>query len=196
MPTINREWDTETSVLLGDYLFSRAFRLAASTGDAAACEFIGHATDLTCAAELHQIAACRDRSRSERDYFRVIRGKTGQLFGLGCHLGARAAQASINLQRQMQIAGIELGMAFQIADDVLDLTGKESQTGKDSGNDVANRRLTLPLLRTLRLASGAEYDEIQRLLNGDHVDESYDGRSDSHQRLATHDFVRQEAPWC
>jgi octaprenyl-diphosphate synthase len=80
-------------VLLGDYLLSRAFRLAASTGDAVACELIGHATDLTCAGELHQIAVGRDRSKSERDYFRVIRGKTGQLFGLSCRLGARVTQS-------------------------------------------------------------------------------------------------------
>ncbi len=164
MPTINRQWNTETGVLLGDYLFSRAFRLAASTGDAAACELIGHATDLTCAGELHQIAASRIRSQSERDYFRVIRGKTGQLFGLSCRLGARSARASEKTQRCLQIAGIELGMAFQIADDLLDLTGEEDQTGKDTGNDLINCRLTLPLLRALQSADEAERSKIQTLL--------------------------------
>ena len=165
MPTINRSWNCQTGVLLGDYLFSRAFRLAASTGDATACEYIGRATDLTCAGELHQIAANRDRSPSELDYFRVIRGKTGQLFGLSCHLGARAAQASTSVQQQLRIAGIELGMAFQIVDDILDLTGTEKQTGKDIGNDLSNGRLTLPLLRALQLASASERGRILQLMD-------------------------------
>ncbi|MCH2200812.1 MAG: polyprenyl synthetase family protein [Fuerstiella sp.] len=165
IPTVNHHWNTETSVLLGDYLFSRAFRLAASTGDASACELIGRATDLTCAGELHQIAAREHRSESERDYFRIIRGKTGQLFGLSCLLGARTATASRHLQRQIHIAGIEAGMAFQIADDVLDLTGEETQTGKDSGNDLVNQRLTLPVLRALQTATSTERDELRDLLN-------------------------------
>ena len=181
LPTINQRWNTETGVLLGDFLFSRAFRLAASTGDAVACEVIGRATDLTCAGELHQIAASQERSLSERDYFRIIRGKTGQLFGLSCRLGARAAGASERLQRQLQIAGVELGMAFQIADDLLDLTGQEEQTGKDTGNDLAKARLTLPLLRALQLASPADREQLEVLL------ETAD--ADSHQRLREHTAV-------
>ncbi len=163
--TVNSVWSSETSVLLGDYLFSRAFRLAASTGDAFACELIGHATDLTCAGELHQTAARISRSRSERDYFRIIRGKTGRLFGLSCRLGARAAAASDRIQTQLEAAGIELGMAFQIADDLLDLTGNQSTTGKDSGNDLANQRLTLPLLRALTLAAPTERSNLLSLLD-------------------------------
>lgn len=190
--TINHTWNTETSVLLGDYLFSRAFRLAASTGDAVACECIGHATDLTCAGELHQIAASRTQSLSERDYFRVIRGKTGQLFGLSCYLGARAAHASPPVQRQMRIGGIELGMAFQITDDVLDFTGEKSQTGKDSGNDLANRRLTLPWLRALQLATPAERDEMRGVLAGSHDRGSGTGElTEVIQRLAAFKAVQR-----
>jgi len=96
VPTVNRHWNTETSILLGDYLFSRAFRLAASTGDAGACELIGRATDLTCAGEMHQVAVREHRLGSERDYFRIIRGKTGQLFGLSCLLGACTASSAAN----------------------------------------------------------------------------------------------------
>ena len=125
---------------------------------------IGHATDLTCAGELHQIAARISRSRSERDYLRIIRGKTGQLFGLSFRLGARAAAADTRLQALLQIAGIELGMAFQIADDILDLTGQQEKTGKDTGNDLANARLTLPLLRALQSASPTERNRIEALL--------------------------------
>ena len=165
LPTVNRQWNAETSVLLGDYLFSRSFRLAASTGDARACELIGQATDLTCAGELHQTAARLSGSQSERDYFRVIRGKTGQLFGLSCRMGARAAGAVDRMQRQLALAGLELGMAFQIADDLLDLTGEQQITGKDACNDLANQRLTLPLLRSLQLATQDEASEMLRALD-------------------------------
>lgn len=187
MATVHSAWNTETSVLLGDYLFSRAFRLAASTGDAGACELIGHATDLTCAGELHQIAAGQVRSKSERDYFRIIRGKTGQLFGLSCYLGVRATQASGTGHKQLQIAGLELGMAFQIADDVLDLTGKEDETGKDSGNDLANRRLTLPLIRALQLASATEQRQIESLLDTS----SSELFAEQQQQLSAHPAVRK-----
>ena len=85
--TVHRRWNTETSVLFGDYLLSKAFHLAATTGDAEACRLIGLATDRTCEGELNQIAARLEQSTSERDYFRVIGGKTGQLFAVSCLLG-------------------------------------------------------------------------------------------------------------
>ncbi len=188
LSTVNARWDTETGVLLGDYLFSRAFRLAASTGDARACEQIGRATDRTCAGELDQTAARRNRSRSERDYFRVIRGKTGELFGLSCLLGVRGAGADRIVRRRMRAAGLELGMAFQIADDLLDLTGEAAHTGKDSGNDLTNCRLTLPLLRALQFASPADRAELEELLN--ESTEAADGLQ-KRRRLLSHLAVQQ-----
>lgn len=164
LATVHRRWNTETSVLLGDYLFSKAFHLAASTGDAEACRLIGLATDKTCEGELNQTAARLDRSTSELDYFRIIRDKTGQLFGLSCLLGARSAGASPGQQRRARLFGLRLGLAFQIADDVLDLTESQSCTGKDAGNDVQNGRLTLPLLRAVALSEPAEQELLQSLI--------------------------------
>lgn len=160
--TVHRRWNTETSVLFGDYLFSKAFHLAATTGDAEACRLIGLATDRTCEGELNQIAARLEQSTSELDYFRVIGGKTGQLFAVSCLLGARSAGASISQQTQLKQFGRRIGLAFQIADDVLDLTESTDQTGKDASNDLSNHRLTLPLLRALKLASDSDRDR-QRL---------------------------------
>lgn len=159
--TVHRRWNTETSVLLGDYLFSKSFHLAASTGDAEACRLIGKATDRTCEGELNQIAARLEQSTSEIDYFRIVRDKTGQLFGLACLLGARAAQATSQQCLAARRIGMRLGMAFQIADDVLDLTQPTATTGKDAGNDLHNGRFTLPLLRAFHL-SGSE--EERRLI--------------------------------
>lgn len=162
--TAHRRWDTEASVLLGDFLFSKAFHLSATTGDAGACALIGRATDRTCEGELNQMAARLDQSASEVDYFRIIRGKTGQLFSLSCRLGARSAAASSVQQAAAARFGHRLGLAFQIADDILDLTETTEQTGKDAANDVQNGRRTLPILRALRVASSEETEQLNGLL--------------------------------
>ena len=162
--TVHRRWNTETSVLLGDYLFSRSFQLAASTGDAEACRLIGLATNRTCEGELNQMAAGLEDSTSEIDYFRIVRDKTGQLFGLSCLLGGRAAGGSDAQQRTVRRFGLRLGMAFQIADDVLDLNGPEDVTGKDAGNDLQNNRRTLPIMRAIHLVPEQDRSRIRQIL--------------------------------
>ena len=181
--TVHRRWNTETSVLFGDYLLSKAFHLAATTGDAEACRLIGRATDRTCEGELNQIAARLEQSSSERDYFRVVLGKTGQLFAVSCLLGARLGTKRVEEQQQLKQFGARLGIAFQIADDVLDLTESVERTGKDQSNDLANHRLTLPLIRALRLASDSERTRLRDLLfSPDPAD---------HLRLRDEPIVRQ-----
>ena len=176
--TVHRRWNTETSVLLGDYLFSKSFHLAASTGDAEACRLIGKATDRTCEGELNQIAARLEQSTSEVDYFRIVRDKTGQLFGLSCLLGARAAKADPAVCASVRRYGMRLGMAFQIADDILDLTQTADVTGKDAGNDLQNRRLTLPLLRALQhSAADSHRQELLHRLTGEWAAEENEPRS-------------------
>lgn len=162
--TVHRRWNTETSVLFGDYLFSQAFHLAAITGDAEACRLIGRATNRTCEGELNQIAARLEQSASERDYFRVIHGKTAQLFAVSCRLGARSAEAATAAQRQLSLFGTRLGIAFQIADDVLDLTESSERTGKDAANDLTNHRMTLPILRSLQIGTSADRQKTRDLL--------------------------------
>ena len=181
--TVHRRWNTETSVLFGDYLFSKAFHLAATTGDAEACRLIGRATDRTCEGELNQIAARLEQSTSESDYFRVISGKTGQLFAVSCLLGARAAGATVSEQSLLKIFGNRIGLAFQIADDVLDLTESAASTGKDAGNDLCNHRMTLPLLRALKLASEVDRKRLRELL--------FSSEAVDHQRLRGEPLVRQ-----
>ncbi|MFN9721420.1 MAG: polyprenyl synthetase family protein [Planctomycetota bacterium] len=180
--TVHRRWNTETSVLFGDYLFSKAFHLAATTGDAEACRLIGRATDRTCEGELNQIATRLEQSASERDYFRVVQGKTGQLFAVSTHLGARASGADRHQQQQLRLFGARLGIAFQIADDVLDLTESTEKTGKDAANDLSNHRLTLPLLRALRLASGSDRHRLRELL--------FSSEAADHSRLREESAVR------
>jgi octaprenyl-diphosphate synthase len=166
--TVHRRWNTETSVLLGDFLFSRAFHLSATTGDPSACVLIGKATDRICEGELNQIAARLEGSNSEVDYFRIVRGKTGQLFALSCQLGVASAGGSAEECKAAWRFGVRLGTAFQIADDALDVTQSLESTGKDAGNDLKNGRRTLPVLRALQTgatdSSTVAQDEL-RILN-------------------------------
>ncbi len=164
LATVHRRWNTETSVLLGDYLFSCSFQLAASTGDAEACRLIGLATNRTCEGELNQMAAGLEDFTSEVDYFRIVRDKTGQLFGLSCLLGSRAGGGNNEQQRAARRFGLRLGMAFQIADDVLDLNGPGEVTGKDAGNDLQNNRRTLPIIRAMQSVPEYERPQLRQIL--------------------------------
>lgn len=163
--TVHQRWNSETSILFGDYLFSKSFHLAASSGDAEACRLIGLATDRTCEGELNQSAARSASNRSELEYFRIIRDKTGQLFGLSSLLGARCGNADLRQQAAARRFGVRLGLAFQIADDLLDVTGDQESTGKDTGNDLQNGRMTLPLLRAFKFATPMEMAHLNCTIN-------------------------------
>lgn len=148
--TVNARWGNEKSVLLGDFLFSQAFYLAATVdSDAAtACQLIGRTTNRVCHGELRQTLAEGDLGLSQADYFDIIDGKTAELCACCCRLGAVYAGASGEVADAMESYGRNLGMAFQIADDLLDLTGDEATTGKTTGADLAKQKMTLPLIYT------------------------------------------------
>ncbi|QDV73263.1 polyprenyl synthetase family protein [Botrimarina mediterranea] len=148
--TVNARWGNEKSVLLGDFLFSQAFYLAATVDrDAAtACQLIGRTTNRVCHGELRQTLAEGDLGLSQADYFDIIDGKTAELCACCCRLGAVYAGASSEVADAMESYGRNLGMAFQIADDLLDLTGDEATTGKTTGADLAKQKMTLPLIYT------------------------------------------------
>lgn len=151
--TVNARWGNERSVLLGDFLFSHAFYLAATVqsehGSAAtACQLIGRSTNRVCHGELRQTLAEGDLRLSVEDYYDIIDGKTAELCACCCRLGAVYAGASDAAADAMESYGRNLGMAFQIADDLLDLTGDEETTGKTTGADLAKQKMTLPLIYT------------------------------------------------
>ncbi|MEQ8846439.1 polyprenyl synthetase family protein [Botrimarina sp.] len=148
--TVNARWGNEKSVLLGDFLFSHAFYLASTLeADAAtACRLIGRSTNRVCHGELRQTLAGGDLTVSEEDYLAMIEGKTAELCACCCRLGAFYAGGSAPVADALEAFGRDLGMAFQIADDLLDLTGDEASTGKTIGVDLAKQKLTLPLIYT------------------------------------------------
>lgn len=162
--TINTEWGNETAVLLGDYLFTHAFHLAASLESTLACRWIGRATNMVCEGEMMQVHNRGNFDLSEADYFEIIRGKTAELTAVSCRLGAHYAGAPAEVVEALEDYGRDLGVAFQIADDVLDIWGEEHQTGKSLGTDLEKQKLTLPVIRLLATASPSTVSAVRRLL--------------------------------
>lgn len=162
--TVNAEWGNEASVLLGDFLFSHAYHLAASLDSTLACRWIGQATNLVCEGEMQQVHHRGNLDLSEAEYFAIIRGKTAELTAVSCRLGAHYAGADAETVEALEGYGRDLGVAFQIADDVLDIWGEERTTGKSLGTDLEKQKLTLPLIRLLASAPPATVAVVRRLI--------------------------------
>jgi len=163
--TVNTEWGNETAVLLGDYLFTHAFHLAASLDSTRACRWIGHATNKVCEGEMRQIHHRGNLDLDENDYLAIIEAKTAELTAVSCRLGASYAGAPEVTVAALDRYGRNLGIAFQIADDVLDIWGEERVTGKSLGSDLEKQKLTLPVIHLLRVVEPAAATTIRSLLS-------------------------------
>lgn len=148
--TINARWDDNTSILLGDYLFAQSFSLAATLPSTKACRWVGDAARAVCEGELRQVLGRDWLEIDEETYLDILRGKTAELTRVACQLGADLSGASATDVTALGRYGNDLGIAFQIADDVLDLWGDDSQVGKTLGTDLQQGKITLPLIRLLR----------------------------------------------
>jgi octaprenyl-diphosphate synthase len=162
--TVNAEWGNEAAVLMGDYLFTHAFHLASTLDSTLACRWIGRATNLVCEGEMQQVHSRGNVDLDESAYFEIIRGKTAELTAVSCRLGAHYAGADAATVDAMDAYGRDLGVAFQIADDVLDLWGDERTTGKSLGTDLEKQKLTLPLIRLLSTAPAGLAARIRRMV--------------------------------
>jgi octaprenyl-diphosphate synthase len=167
LATVNSRWDNKASVLLGDFLFTHSFYLASTTGSAWACQEIGRATNIVCEGELRQKGCRGDFALNEDEYFEIIAAKTAELTACSCRLGARYAGASEEVLESLTSYGRDLGIAFQIVDDVLDLQGEEETTGKSLGTDLEQQKPTLPIIHALESHSPEKRNELLSLLGGD-----------------------------
>jgi octaprenyl-diphosphate synthase len=169
--TINARNDNEASVLVGDFLFTHAFALAASLQTTLACQMIGRATNIVCAGELRQIKSRGNFTLSESEYLAIVEAKTAELCACCCRLGAHYAGAARDCEESLARFGQKLGIAFQIADDLLDLVGDEVSMGKSLGTDLEKQKPTLPLIRLLADRPPRERREIVELAtSGDLAD--------------------------
>jgi len=155
-PTANLLWDNKSSVLVGDYLFSRSFQLMVETGSLRVLDILSNASATIAEGEVLQLTASRDISTTEAVYLQVVRGKTAALFSAATEVGGVISGADEAVTRALRDYGDALGIAFQIADDLLDFQGDSAVTGKNVGDDFRERKLTLPLIKAI---AGADDEE-------------------------------------
>ena len=149
-PTANAEFGNSASVLVGDFLYSRAFQVMVGTGKMRVLALLSEATNRIAEGEVMQLMALGNLDLTENDYMRVIEAKTAKLFEAAGALGAIAASAPAATERAVAEYARRLGVAFQIADDVLDYRGDVNTLGKSLGDDLAEGKLTLPIILTLQ----------------------------------------------
>ena len=154
--TVNYLRGNEMAVMLGDYLISHAYHLCSSLEHQGAARLIARTTNTVCEGELLQLSNRNNWSLDEQTYFDIIDRKTASLCGVGCELGARFADADPQTREALSRYGRLLGVAFQIIDDVLDLTGDPDVVGKSLGKDLEKGKLTLPLIHRLETAAPAD----------------------------------------
>src|SRR5215470_6302067 len=175
-PSVNRLCGNESAVLLGDYLISHAYHLCSSLGSQHAARRIAATTNIVCEGELMQVANRGNWDLSEDDYFEIIRRKTAALTAICCELGAHFAGAAPERVEHLAAYGCDLGIAFQIIDDLLDLTASEAEMGKSLGRDADMGKLTLPLISFLRKASsGTRRRAVEVLAKGRFRPQDMDG---------------------
>ncbi|MFY0665419.1 MAG: polyprenyl synthetase family protein [Natronospirillum sp.] len=148
--TANQRWGNAPSVLVGDFLYSRAFQLMVKVGNLEVMNQLANATNVIAEGEVLQLMNVRNPDLSERDYMKVIEGKTAMLFAAATGSAAALASASPERHSAAMTYGTELGLAFQIQDDVLDYAGDSAALGKNVGDDLAEGKVTLPLIYTLQ----------------------------------------------
>lgn len=164
LPTVNATWDNRTSVLLGDFLFTHAFHVAALAGDANAIRILAKSSNKVCEGEIRQNASVGNFELCEQEYLAIIADKTGELCACSCRLGALMSGAETDLSDGFARYGHNLGVAFQIIDDVLDLVGQQNRVGKTLGTDLLNQKPTLPIIHCLKNAAAEKKIELIELL--------------------------------
>lgn len=147
-PTVNSCWGNEVAVLLGDYVLTVVFKMCTEM-DQDCSRIIAETTGTVCQGEMRQTMSRGNWDLSIADYLGIIRDKSASFFGGCCQVGAVLAQGKPNQVQALTEYGLQLGLAFQIRDDLLDICGDASQTGKTAGRDVDNRKVTLPLIHWL-----------------------------------------------
>lgn len=172
-PTANILWDNQSSVLVGDYLFSRSFQLMVETGSLRVLDILANASAVIAEGEVLQLSAQNDLSGGADRYFQIIRGKTAELFSAAAEVGGVIAGASDADVKALRDYGDALGVAFQLVDDVLDYGGASSAMGKNVGDDFREGKATLPVLIAYAKADEAGRAFWERVIE-DHEQEDAD----------------------
>lgn len=152
---VNQRWDNQVAVLLGDFLYARAFALSTELSSRLASRVLADTTRRLCVGEIEQSTRRYDFDMPEAAYEAIAGAKTASLYAAACELGARYPGGREEIGRELAAFGWEIGLAFQVADDCLDVVGDEAVVGKSVGTDVEDGKVTLPVLWTYRHADEA-----------------------------------------
>ena len=150
--TANARWGNAPSVLVGDFLYSRAFQMMVALGDVAVMRVLADTTNVIAEGEVQQLLNARNPDLTEQDYFTVIDKKTAQLFAAASEIGALIARCDANQCTRLRDYGRHLGITFQLVDDALDYQGDSESLGKNVGDDLAEGKATLPLIHAMKTA--------------------------------------------
>ncbi len=171
--TVNAQWTNMISILMGDFFFAKAFRMLVSTGSAELVERVSFTTERVSFGELRQIEESGNFDISEEAYLDIIAAKTASLFATSAASGAILANAGAREVSRLSQFGERVGTSFQIADDLLDLVGDSSKTGKEVGSDLMQGKATLPLIYALRKSSTKVRNEITGILSNGALPDDY-----------------------
>lgn len=190
--TINALHGNEAAVILGDFLFSHAYHLCSSLEQQLAARLVAATAITTCEGELQQLyyRGCHDLS--EERYMDIIERKTARLIASCCYLGAYAGEADADTCGALEQFGRHVGMAFQIMDDIMDLTGTEASAGKTLGTDLIKEKMTLPVIHYLRQASSSEKKWVRDVLEGQ-AQERYSGLIERLEQTGSIHYAREQA---
>ena len=167
--TANAVWGNEAAVLVGDFLYSRAFEMMVDANDMRIMEVMSHATNTIAEGEVLQLLNCHDADTTKQRYMEVVRRKTAKLFEAAARLGAILGKQNENTEQALANYGMHLGVAFQLIDDVLDYSASPEDTGKNLGDDLAEGNPTLPLLHAMSTGTAEQALLIRKAIeNGGH----------------------------
>ncbi|RME41001.1 MAG: octaprenyl diphosphate synthase [Deltaproteobacteria bacterium] len=169
----NAVWGNEASVLVGDFLFAKSFSIMVRDGNLAILKALSDATTMMAEGEVLQLVSTCDLDLTEERYIEVVRNKTAVLMAAACQCGAILAEASEEQENALRELGMKLGIAFQFMDDALDYVADQKEFGKRRGQDLAEGKMTLPLIHTLRQASDEEVRRIEEIVELDELEDTH-----------------------
>ena len=162
--TANTVWGNQASVLVGDFLFSRAFQLMVTDGSLHVLKLLSNASAVIAEGEVHQMLTTNDTTTSEADYLEVIQSKTAELFSAAARIGAVVADRPKIEEEALAAYGTNLGVAFQLVDDALDYSARQAELGKTIGDDFSEGKITLPVILAFRRGNEEEKSFWKRCL--------------------------------
>jgi len=163
-PVANAAWGNSIAVLVGDYLLARALSISAGTGRLKVIQVLAELTENMSQGEVHQLMRKGDIDLAEEEYLEVIRRKTAMLFEAACRVSAMLADAPVEKENALAEYGYNLGIAFQMADDLFDYTLTTSDFGKEVGADLREGKLTLPVIHALNQATSDDRDLMIKII--------------------------------